>query len=130
MNKVILVGNLGADAELKALNGDNAVLKFNLATSEKWTDKDGEKQERTEWHRCNLFGARAKSLAQYLTKGTKLVVEGSIRYGSYEKEGVKHYTTDINVNNVEFAGGGKSGSSQSSSEDSSPPSVGDEEIPF
>lgn len=108
MNRVFLMGNLGKDAELKVLAGDNAVCNFSVATSETWKDKQtGEKKERTEWHRCQLFGPRAKSIAQYLVKGTKVVVEGSIRYGSYEKDGVKHYTTDINVTNVEFAGGGK-----------------------
>lgn len=106
MNKILLIGNIGADAELKVLANDNAVLKFNLATSEKWKDKNGDKQEKTEWHRVSLFGPRAKNLAQYLTKGTKVVVEGSMTYGSYEKDGVKHYTADVKAQNIEFVGGG------------------------
>lgn len=127
MNRCVLIGNLGQDAELKVLGSGDSVLKFSLATTEKWKDRDGNQKERTEWHRCNLFGKRAESLAQYLTKGTKLAVEGSIQYGSYEKDGVKHYTTDIRVNNVEFVGGGK----KQAAEDAAPnPPSDDDDIPF
>ncbi len=109
MNKVFLTGNLGADAELRTFDNGGSVLNFSLATTESWKNKEtGEKESRTEWHRCKLFGKRAESLAGHLLKGTKLAVEGSINYGSYEKDGVTKYTTDIKVNNVEFLGGGKS----------------------
>lgn len=140
MNRVILLGNLGNDAELKALGNGNSVLNFSLATSEKWKDKDtGEQKEKTQWHRCALFGKRAESLASYLVKGTRLVVEGSIEYRSYEKDGVKQYATNINVSNVEFAGGGKSnggGEKRGTADDyhpadnSSTAPVGDDDIPF
>ena len=120
MNKVVLLGRLGGDAELKVTQGGQAVSKFSLATSEKWKDKDGELQERTEWHRCVFWGDRAKKLNQYLTKGKQILVEGSIRYGSYEKDGVKMYTTDINVMNVEFAGDAKNGGGKKESRDDAP----------
>lgn len=141
MNKLILVGNVGADAELRVLAGDNAVLNFSLATTETWT-KDGVKQEKTEWHRCSLFGPRAKGLAPHILKGTKLAVEGSIEYRSYEKDGVKQYATNVKVKEVEFAGGPKNGATRSN-DDSAPAAPaddyaggsggdagGDDEVPF
>lgn len=107
MNKVFLVGNVGMDGELKVTPGGQAVLNFSVATSETYVDKAGVKQEKTDWHRCEMWGARAEKLAQYIKKGTKLVVEGSIHTRSYEKDGEKRYTTNIKVFNVEFAGGSK-----------------------
>lgn len=107
MNKVILAGNLGADAELKTFDNGNSVLNFRLATTEKWKDRDGNKKEKTNWHSCQLNGKRGESLAQYLTKGTKVIVTGSVQYREYEKEGVKRYATDIRVDDLEFTGGGK-----------------------
>lgn len=141
MNKVILVGNLGADGELKVLANDNAVLNFRLATTETWKNAEGVKQEKTEWHSCALWGPRAKGLAAHLVKGTKLVVEGSIETRTYEKDGEKRYATSIKVREVEFAGGTKNGGGQrqsSDSNDSEPPAddapgaanVTDEELPF
>lgn len=138
MNRVTLMGNLGKDAELRVLANGNAIAKFTLATTEKWKNSEGEPQEKTQWHRCSMFGKRASALAQHLKKGTKLVVEGSIDYGSYEKEGVKHYTTDIKVSNVEFAGGTKTGGTSSESDGGSAESFGapdpdpanGEDIPF
>ena len=129
MNRVQLLGRLGSDPELKITAGGQAILKFTLATSETWKDKDtGEKKEKTEWHRCSLFGKRAESLSPYLHKGDQLLVEGSIAYGSYEKDGVKHYTTDIRVGDVHF-GAKKNGETRG---DSTPPAApgGDDEIPF
>jgi single-strand DNA-binding protein len=105
-NKAILIGNLGADAELRVSAGGENVLRFSVATSEKFKNKAGEQQESTQWHRCVMFGERAGKIAQYLTKGTKVAVEGAIQYGSYEKDGQKVYTTDIKAFNVEFLGGG------------------------
>lgn len=136
MNKVILCGNLGADAELKVTQSGKAFLKFSLATTETWKDKDGNKQEKASWHRCQMWGDRAEKLAQHLTKGTKLLVDGSIEYGSYEKDGVKHYTTDIKVFNVEFTGGkkgdapGKPAADEGDDDGLPPASVGGDEIPF
>lgn len=130
MNKVMLLGRLGADAELKVMSGGKSVLKFSLATSEKYTDRDGNKQEKTEWHRCNLWGERAEKLAKYLTKGKQLLVEGSIQYGKYEKDGVTQYTTDIRVNNLEFIADGNGRKDTAQADDHGLPAVGDDEIPF
>lgn len=115
-NQVVLLGNLGKDAELKLLGEDNAVLNFSVATSEKFKNKAGEEKETTQWHRCALWGKRAKSLAKYLTKGTKVLVTGSVEYRKVEKDGAATYFTDIKVTDVRFAGGGKK--SEGSSDDS------------
>jgi single-strand DNA-binding protein len=134
LNKVFLLGRLGSDAELKVTGSGASVLQFSLATSEKYTDKNNTKQEKTQWHRCKLWGDRATKLAQYLTKGSQIVVEGTIEYGSYEKDGVKHYTTDIKCFNVEFAGGGKKAESSEQSDDGDDlgpaSSVGEDELPL
>lgn len=131
MNRATLIGNLGADADLKVFPDGNGVLNFSVATSEKWKDKTtGEKKEKTEWHRCKLFGPRANSLAQYMLKGTKVAVTGSIETRSYEKDGVKQYATEIKVLDVEFCGGPKGGS-QAADPDGLPPAGDDgEEPPF
>lgn len=106
MNKVILMGNLGSDAELKFTNGQQAVCNFRVATTEKWKDKNGEKQERTEWHSCQMWGKRAEAISKFLTKGSKVLVEGKLQTRSWEdKDGNKRYRTEINVSEIEFAGG-------------------------
>lgn len=136
MNRVTLIGNLGNDAELKTFGDGNSVLNFSVATSEKWTDKvSGEKKEKTEWHRCKLFGKRAGALANHLLKGTKIAVTGSIETRSYDKDGQKLYVTEIKVLDVEFCGGPKNGGGQAAAED--PDGLGDPgdagdgaEIPF
>lgn len=131
MNKVMLLGNIGQDPELKVLQNGQAVLKFSMATEEKWKDKEGEVQKRTDWHRCELWGKRAESLAKHLTKGSKVLVEGSLKYGSYEKDGVKHYTTDIKVLDLHFAGGKRSeGGGSDAPPAPSDDAPGDVEIPF
>ena len=104
-NRVILIGNLGADPEMRYTAGGTAVCKFSLATSRKFTGKDGQKQEKTEWHRIVAWAKLAEICGQYLTKGKKVMIEGRIEYGSYEKDGVKHYTTDIIAENMEMLGG-------------------------
>lgn len=106
MNKAYLIGHLGADSELKFYGGQ-AILKFRVATTETWKTKDGEPKERTDWHRCYLWGKRAEALAQYLRKGTAVFVEGRIEHDSYEKEGQKRYSTDIRVKEVKFLGSAK-----------------------
>jgi single-strand DNA-binding protein len=106
MNRVILIGNLGADAELKTTHGGSSILVLRLATSEKWV-KDGEKKERTDWHMCELWGTRGEKLAQYLSKGTKISIEGKIRYSSYDdRDGNKRYKTTIAIEEIELLGGG------------------------
>jgi len=110
MNKVIIMGNLGSDPELKYSQGGSAVCNFSVATSEKWTDKAGQSQEKTEWHRIVTFGKTAENCGKYLVKGRQVLIEGSIQYGSYEKDGVTKYTTDIKGQNVTFLSSGSGGS--------------------
>jgi single-strand DNA-binding protein len=105
MNRAILMGNLGADPELKTTGGGQAVMTFRLATSEKYVDKQGDKQERTDWHRCVMWGTRAEKLAPHLSKGSRVLVMGRVQTREYEKDGEKRYITEINVNDLEFAGG-------------------------
>lgn len=108
MNKVILIGNLGRDAELRYTQGGDGVATFNLATSKKFKDRSGDMQERTEWHRCVLWGKRAEALNQYLTKGSKLMVEGELQTRKWtDKDGHDRYTTEIRVAEVELLGGGR-----------------------
>ena len=101
MNKIIFSGNLGKDAELSmAQNTGKAILKWSVAVSKGYKKDDG-----TNWFNCVMFGERCEKLAQYLTKGTKVICEGSLQLGSYEdKQGVKKYTTDIFISNVEMIG--------------------------
>ena len=99
INKVILVGNLGAKPEVKYASNGNAISNLSVATSESWTDKStGQKQERTEWHRVSLFGKLAEIAGQYLDKGSKVYVEGKLQTRKYtDKEGIERWTTDIVV---------------------------------
>lgn len=148
VNKAILVGNLGRDPELRHTPNGQAVVNFTLATSETWTDKSGERVERTEWHRIVVWGKTAEMCNQYLSKGRTVYVEGRIQTREWEdKEGAKRYTTEINANTVNFigprsdgGGGGRSGGdygSQGGSQSTSgggggavdmPPA--DDDIPF
>ena len=104
LNKVILIGNLGSDPEMRYTASGTAVCKFSLATSRKFTGKDGQKQEKTEWHRIVAWTKLAEICGQYLAKGKQVMIEGRIEYGSYEKDGVKHYTTDIIAENMQMLG--------------------------
>jgi len=99
INKVILVGNLGAKPEVKYASNGNAISNLSVATSESWTDKStGQKQERTEWHRVSLFGKLAEIAGQYLDKGSKVYVEGKLQTRKYtDKNGVERWTTDVVV---------------------------------
>jgi single-strand DNA-binding protein len=108
LNKVMLLGNLGADPELKMTQGGQAVLKLRLATTETYLDKNQTRQERTEWHSVTLWGKRGEALAKFLTKGERIFVEGSLRTSSYEKNGEKRYSTEINASNIILAGRGRS----------------------
>jgi single-strand DNA-binding protein len=107
LNKVMLLGNLGADPELKMTQGGQAVLKLRLATTETYLDRNQARQERTEWHSITMWGKRGEALAKFLTKGERIFVEGSLRTSSYEKDGEKRYRTEINANNIILAGRGK-----------------------
>ena len=110
MNKAYLLGNLGADPDLRYTQGGQAVLSMRLATTETYLDKDKVKRERTDWHNVVCFGPRAEGLAKHLRKGSRILVEGSLRTSSYEaKDGGKRYKTEVLVQNVVFAGGNGSG---------------------
>src|SRR5262249_14863582 len=110
VNKVILIGNLGADPELRYTPGGQAVCDIRLATNESWTDKNGQKQERTEWHRVVMWGKPAEICKQYLSKGQKLYVEGRLQTRSWDdKEGNKRYSTEIVATDFMFLGGGGAG---------------------
>ena len=109
VNKVILVGNLGNDPEVKYTQGGMAITSLSLATTSVRKDRDGNQQEKTEWHRVKLFGKLGEIAGEYLKKGRQVYIEGRIEYGSYEKDGVKHYTTDIIADEMQMLGGGGEG---------------------
>jgi single-strand DNA-binding protein len=107
VNKVILVGNLGRDAELRYTPGGAAVATLNMATTEVWNDKQGQRQEKTEWHRVVLWGKSAESLTEYLTKGKQIYVEGRLQTRQWDdKDGNKRYTTEIRGDRIVLLGGG------------------------
>ena len=107
VNKVILVGNLGRDAELRYTPGGAAVATLNLATTEVWNDRSNQRQEKTEWHRVILWGKQAESLQEYLTKGKQICVEGRLQTRQWDdKDGIKRYTTEIKTDRVTLLGGG------------------------
>jgi single-strand DNA-binding protein len=111
VNKVILVGNLGRDAELRYTPGGAPVATLNLATTEVWNDKtSGQKQEKTEWHRIVLWGKSAESLSEYLTKGKQIFVEGRLQTRKWQdKDGNDKYTTEIRADRITLLGGGGGG---------------------
>jgi len=111
VNKVILVGNLGRDAELRYTPGGAAVATINMATTEVWNDKAGQRQEKTEWHRVVLWGKSAESLTEYLTKGKQIYVEGRLQTRQWDdKDGNKRYMTEIRGDRIVLlSGGGRSG---------------------
>ena len=114
VNKVILVGNLGRDAELRYTPGGSPVATLNLATQERWKDKAGNPQEKTEWHRVVLWGKTAESLNEYLVKGKQVYVEGRLQTRAWDdKDGNKRYTTEIRADHVVLLGGGPRGESAS-----------------
>jgi single-strand DNA-binding protein len=103
VNKVILLGRLGQDPELKYTPGGSAVCNFSLATTESWTDKSGQKQEKTEWHRVVVWGKLAELCNQYLAKGRQAFLEGRLQTRSWDdKDGNKRYTTEILASTVQF----------------------------
>lgn len=108
VNKVILVGRLGKDPEVRFTNTGSAVGNFSMATSEIWNDREGKRQERTEWHNIVVWGKQAEHCGQYLAKGREVYVEGSIRTRSYDDKntGAKRYITEIVAQRVQFLGGG------------------------
>lgn len=109
LNKVMLIGNLGSDPEFKVTQGGQAVLKIRLATTERYANKSGERQERTEWHTVTLWGNRAEPLSKILHKGRSIYVEGRLQTRSWDDKetGKKRYATDINASQILLLGGGR-----------------------
>jgi single-strand DNA-binding protein len=145
INKVILIGNLGKDPETKSLPSGSAVTNVTVATTEGWKDKQtGEKKELTEWHRVVFFDRLAEIAGQYLRKGSKVYIEGSLRTRKWQdKEGKDHYTTEIRANDMQMldgksgGGGGYDRDSGNRSESTAPASTAgagknfeDDDIPF
>ena len=150
VNKSIIVGNLGNDPDVRSMPNGNAVTRISVATSETWKDRDsGQSNERTEWHRIVFFNRLAEVAGQYLKKGSKVYVEGQLRTNQWEKDGQKHYTTEIIAREMQMLDGkgdnsGQSNSGQSQSNqsqvsqsnnsapsfDSGPPDDFDDDIPF
>ena len=142
INKVILVGNLGKDPELRHTPQGQAVANFPLATSESWSDKNGQKQERTEWHKVVVWGKPAENVAKYLSKGRKAYVEGRLQTRAWDdKDGQKRYTTEIVATTVQFLDTQSSRSESHSTNDGNDPfgappdfggssEGGSDEIPF
>lgn len=107
LNKVMIIGNLGADVELKYTAGNQPVASFRLATSDNWTDKEGQRQERTEWHRIVVFGRLAELCSKYLSKGRQVYVEGRLQTRQWQdKDGNTRYTTEINARDILFLNNG------------------------
>lgn len=114
LNKAILIGNLGRDAEMRYTAGGTPVSNFSIATTEKFTDRDGQKREDTQWHRIILWGKTAESLNEYLTKGKQVYVEGRIETREWtNKEGQKVKTTEIKADRIVLLGGGGNGGQSS-----------------
>jgi single-strand DNA-binding protein len=144
VNRVILVGNLGRDPELRYIPSGQAVANFTLATNDRWRDKEGNNQERTEWHRIVVWGKTAENCAQYLQKGRSVYIEGRLQTRDWEdKEGTKRQTTETIAQNVQFLGGrggaggesgggpiGNSGPSSAGSSGGEPPPPPSSDVPF
>ena len=151
VNKVILVGNLGRDAELRYTPGGAAVATINMATTDVYKDREGQKKEDTQWHRVILWGRTAESLHEYLTKGKQIYVEGRLQTRKWtDKDGVEKYTTEIRGDRVVLlggggggqrtggggggrgaeAGGGAPGGYDQGPQDSGPGDLSDDDIPF
>jgi single-strand DNA-binding protein len=143
VNKAIIVGNLGRDPDVRFTPSGRAVAKFSVATTERWTDQQGQRQEKTEWHNIVVWGKQAETCGQYLSKGRQVYVEGRITNRSYDdKDGNKRYITEIIARDVRFLGGGGGGGGGASAgrvadpsfappagEDAAPPDTEDD-IPF
>jgi single-strand DNA-binding protein len=139
INKVIIIGRMGADPEVKTVTGGNTVARLSVATSEQWKDREGQKQERTEWHRVVVWGKLAELCGKYLAKGRQVYVEGRLQTRSWEdQQGQKKYATEIVANTVQFLGAaGGAAAGTTSSNDFGPQDFGPEpsfdnsdEIPF
>ncbi len=134
LNKVILIGNLTRDPELKSLPSGIKVANFSLATNRVWKDKDGSRKDSTEFHNVVVFGRQAENVAQYMKKGSNLLVEGRLQTRSWESDGKKNYRTEIIADNIQFGSRGSgsgAGSSATPAEENSqkPPELDTIEYP-
>jgi single-strand DNA-binding protein len=139
LNKVLLIGNLGKDPEVRFTPGGRAGARFPVATSEVWNDQEGQRQERTEWHNVVVWGKQAETCGQYLAKGRQVFLEGSVRSRQYDdKEGNRRYITEVIAQRVQFlggrggegGGGGGGGGSRGGGDDLPPPGPEDDDVPF
>ena len=140
VNKVILIGNLGSDPEVRYTNSGSAVANFNIATNENWTNRDGNREERTEWHRIVCWGKTAELCGEYLSKGRTVYIEGRLQTREWEtKEGQKRTTTEVIAQSVVFLGGRSEGApggarpqnlSQGDGMEPAEPIAVDDDIPF
>lgn len=138
LNRVLLIGNLGKDPEVRFTPGGKAVARFPVATSEVWSDQEGQRQERTEWHNIVVWGKQAETCGQYLSKGRQVFLEGSIRSRQYDdKDGNKRYITEVIAQRVQFLGSrsgdgaGARGGGGGAPADTPPPQLSeDDDIPF
>ena len=136
LNKVMLIGNLGKDPEVRFTPGGQAVAKFPLATSEVWNDAEGQRKERTEWHNIVAWAKLAETCGQYLAKGRQVFVEGSIRTRQYDdKEGNRRYMTEVIAQRVQFLGSRAAEGGRAAAAPEEPPAGGassaeDDDIPF
>ena len=135
VNKVILIGNLGADPEIRYTPSGTAVANFSLATHEQWTNKNGEKEERTEWHRIVAWGRLGEICGEYLHKGRQVYIEGRLQTRTWEdRDGNKRYTTEINAQAMQMLGSPRREGDTQPPEDrypsEEPISVPDDDIPF
>ncbi len=112
VNKVILIGNLGADPELKYTPSQRPLCNLRIATTEVYKDKAGQRQEKTEWHRVTVWGDQAENCNKYLAKGRSVYVEGRLQTRTYDKDGQKHYATDVVADRVVFLGSGGGGGAE------------------
>ena len=138
LNKILIIGNLGKDPEVRFTGTGRAVARFPVATSDVWTDQDGQRQERTEWHNVVVWGKQAETCGQYLSKGRQVFLEGSVRTRQYDdKDGNKRYITEVIAQRVQFLGGRgggdapRAGAGMGGGEDMPPPAGGaeDDDIP-
>jgi single-strand DNA-binding protein len=117
VNKVILVGNLGRDPEVRYMPNGEAVANFSIATTDNWKDKSGQKQEKTEWHNIVMYRRLAEIAGEYLKKGRPVYIEGRLQTRKWEKDGVTRYTTEIVADQMQMLGGRDSGSAASTASD-------------
>lgn len=133
VNRVELMGNLGADPDLKYTPSGKAVCNLRIATNETWKDKSGQTQTRTEWHRVTVWGKQAENCAKFLAKGRQVMVEGKLSTRMYEKDGQKHYVTEVVCKTIQFLGGKKKEEDSTIDEetgDQRMAAAGSEDIPY